>query len=190
MQRRVAVLFAREDSIYKTMPDCDVWDIKRNALNWPGGMPIVAHPPCRLWGRLRTFANVITGEKELAPWAVEQVRKFGGVLEHPYKSTLWDAMSLPHPGIIDKFQGWTIAIPQFWFGHKAYKRSWFYIVGVGPYHIPPVPLVMGDAEFVIQTRKRKDHRPRVPKADREHTPLKLAEWLLEVARRSERCEVL
>jgi hypothetical protein len=32
----VAVLFAREDSIYKTMPNVDVWDAARNALNWQG----------------------------------------------------------------------------------------------------------------------------------------------------------
>ena len=30
----------------------DCWDIERNALNWPGGNPIVAHPPCRAWGQL------------------------------------------------------------------------------------------------------------------------------------------
>ena len=27
----VAVLFARSDSIYKSMPECDVWDIERDA---------------------------------------------------------------------------------------------------------------------------------------------------------------
>jgi hypothetical protein len=39
MSERVAVLFARKDSIYKTMPECDVWDIERDAREWPGGMP-------------------------------------------------------------------------------------------------------------------------------------------------------
>jgi hypothetical protein len=48
--RQVAILFARKDSIYKTMPGCDVWDIDRDARNWPGGAPIVGHPPCRAWG--------------------------------------------------------------------------------------------------------------------------------------------
>jgi hypothetical protein len=81
---QVAVLFAREDSIYKTMPNVDVWDAARNALNWQGGCPVIAHPPCRAWGRLRHFAKPVDGEKDLARWAVAQVRKWGGVLEHPH----------------------------------------------------------------------------------------------------------
>ena len=46
----VAILFARSDSYYKTLPECDVWDIERDARKWPGGAPVVAHPPCRAWG--------------------------------------------------------------------------------------------------------------------------------------------
>lgn len=36
----IAVLFARADSVYKSLPDCDVWDADRNALLWPGGCPV------------------------------------------------------------------------------------------------------------------------------------------------------
>lgn len=57
LQQTVAVLFARADSTYKTLPGTDVWDIERNAKLWPGGAPVVAHPPCRAWGRLRKLAN-------------------------------------------------------------------------------------------------------------------------------------
>jgi len=78
MSTAVAVLFARRDSIYKTMPDCDVWDIERDARKWPGGCPVVAHPPCRAWGQLSHMANPRPDEKELAIFAVDQVRKFGG----------------------------------------------------------------------------------------------------------------
>lgn len=55
--RQIAVLFARQDSIYKTLPGCDVWDIERDARKWPGGCPVVAHPPCRAWGRLRLYGQ-------------------------------------------------------------------------------------------------------------------------------------
>ena len=64
----VPVLFARRDSIYKIMADCDVWDIDRDARNYHGSAAIVAHPPCRAWGRLRQFANPRPDEKQLALW--------------------------------------------------------------------------------------------------------------------------
>ena len=102
----VAVLFARADSCYKALPGCDVWDAERDARRWPGGCPVVAHPPCRAWGRLRHFAKPRPDEKALALWAVEQVRKFGGVLEHPASSTLWPAAGLPAPGARDPESNW------------------------------------------------------------------------------------
>lgn len=74
----VAVLFARHDSIYKSLPGCDVWDIERDARTWPGGTPIVAHPPCRSWGTFRHVAKPVDGERELALWAVDQIRRYGG----------------------------------------------------------------------------------------------------------------
>jgi len=179
----VAVLFARSDSVYKAIPDCDVWDIERDARRWPGGGPAVAHPPCRAWGRLRTFAKPRPDEKDLARWAVQQLRQWGGVLEHPAGSTLWDDQSLPKPGEpADAFGGWTFPAPQKWWGHKAEKASWFYIVGLEPFDLPIVPLVLGDAAYVVQSRKRHDYRPHITKAEREHTPPALAAWLVEIAR--------
>ena len=183
----VAVLFARADSIYKTLPACDVYDIARDARWWPGGGPVVAHPPCRAWGRLRSFANPRPDEKDLARWAVQMVQRWGGVLEHPAGSTLWPDQSLPIPGERDKWRGWTLAAPQKWWGHKAEKASWFYIVGCEPTEIPPIPLVLGEAAYVVQTRKRHDHRPHISKAERERTPPELACWLVETARR---CRVM
>lgn len=179
---KIAVLFARADSIYKSMPECDVWDKERDALNWPGGSSVIAHPPCRLWGRLRVFANFVPGEKELAVWAVQQVRKWGGVLEHPHGSTLWDHCQLPPPGRRDEFGGWTIPIPQFWLGHKAEKATWFYIVGCEADQTPAVPMIFREPEYVVQSRKRVDYRPHIPKADRERTPFECCRWLIAIAK--------
>lgn len=180
------VLFARSDSIYKTLPSCDVYDIERDARTWPGGSPVIAHPPCRAWGRLRHFAKPRPDEKELALWAVEQVRRFGGVLEHPAQSTLWDVACLPKVGMRDIYGGWTLPIPQYWFGHRAEKATWLYVVGCEPGKLPPIPFKMGEATHVVQSRKRHKYRPHITKAEREHTPLELAKWLCDVIKQIER----
>jgi len=185
----VAVLFARADSVYKTMPGVDVWDEARDARQWPGSGPAVAHPPCRAWGQLSHMASPAPHEKDLARWAVKQVREWGGVLEHPQRSKLWADQGLPLPGLRDEFGGWTLPIAQKWWGHKAEKATWLYIVGCDPLDIPNIPLVLGESTHVIASssmRQKRNHpqfKPEVTKAEREHTPLELAAWLVELARR-------
>lgn len=190
----VAVLFARADSIYKAMPECDVWDAERDARRWPGGAPVVAHPPCRAWGQLRALAKPRHDEKDLARWAVRQVREFGGVLEHPKGSTLWADQGLPKPGQVDEFGGWTLPIVQCWWGHRAEKATFLYIVGCAPADVPAVPLILGGASHVVTSsgrradgsrRRRGDAgwRPECSKAEREHTPPQLARWLVDLAAR-------
>lgn len=183
MVSTVAILFARGDSNYKALPGCDVWDAERNALNWPGGAPVVAHPPCRAWGRLRQFAKPRADEKSLATWAVAQVRRFGGVLEHPEGSTLWEAAGLPAPGKRDAFGGWTLGIHQHEFGHRAEKATLLYIVGCEPANLPEMPLRLDDPTHCIRPTKSYPRKPSVTKAEREHTPPALCAWLVEVARR-------
>ncbi len=181
-ERTVSVLFARADSCYKGIPGCDVWDLGRNAMLYDDDCPIVAHPPCRAWGRLRTFARPVPGERNTARLAVALVRKNGGVLEHPQGSGLWVDQGLPGVGERDQFGGWTLPISQAWWGHKAEKKTWLYIVGCEPKNLPVMPMRLGDATHVIQSRKRHDCRPHVTKAEREHTPFQLAVWLVELAR--------
>ena len=186
----VSVLFARRDSVYKSLPGCDVWDADRNALTWPGGSSVVCHPPCRAWSRLRGLARIEPGEKACGPWAVDQVRKFGGVLEHPASSALWAACGLPRLGCFDSYGGWTMALPQFWFGHRANKSTWLYILGVQPGCEPAVPLVLGEAPCVVSSSIRDGSaRPELSKADRERTPRLFAEWLVELANRARRDSV-
>lgn len=196
----VTVLFARADSVYKQLPGTDVYDIERDARTWTGGGPVVAHPPCRAWGQLRHFAKPRPDEKALAPWAIEQVRKHGGVLEHPAGSTLWAHCGLPSPGCFDAHGGWTLGIHQHWFGHRAEKATLLYIWGVAPADIPEMPLRLDAPTHVIAMDKsprrsgtgerlRKGMpgwRPEVTKAEREHTPHGLAVWLVELARRCKR----
>lgn len=194
--REIAVLFARADSVYKTLPGCDVWDIDRDARKWPGGAPVVAHPPCRAWGRLRAFAKPRHDEMDLARWAVAQVRQWGGVLEHPESSTLWADQGLPLTGR-DEQGGWTLPVHQWWWGHRAQKRTWLYVVGCAPRGIPDMPLRLGTSDCRIRLDKRRpdgthirkgdaDYQPLLNDAEREQTPPELAAWLVELARRTTR----
>jgi hypothetical protein len=188
----VAVLFARADSIYKTMPDCDVYDIERDARKWPGGCPVVAHPPCRAWGELSHFAKPRPDEKDLARWGVARVREWGGVLEHPRKSKLWADQRMATDSDPDEHGGWTLTISQHWWGHRAEKLTRLYIVGCNPQDIPNVPIVLGEATHKVtnggsHARKgQPGYRPACSKAEREHTPPELARWLVELA---SRCKV-
>jgi hypothetical protein len=186
--RQVAALFVRADSVYKTMPGVDAWDEARDARLWPGGAPVVAHPPCRLWAKLRQFAKAAdpVAERQLAIDAVGRVREFGGVIEHPAESTLWAACGLPTPGRApDRFGGWTAEIRQCDWGHKAEKLTWLYIVGCHPDALPALP-ERSEPTGVIKPQRGvpRDHRKIVTKAEREHTPPALAEWLIELARRT------
>lgn len=182
----VAVLFAREDSIYKLLAGVEVWDSHSDARNFAGGMPVVAHPPCRAWGGLAHMANPAPGEKELGPWAVEQVRKWGGVLEHPIASKLWPACGLPEPGDRDEAAGFTVEVQQYWWGHRAEKWTRLYVCGCEPADLPPIPKREGRPDRVVSTghglRVGHPHfRPRCTDREREGTPIALAEWLVAVA---------
>jgi hypothetical protein len=180
----IAILFARTDSVYKAIPACDVWDIDRDARNWLGGSPVVAHPPCRSWGRLRKFAKPRADEKALGPWAVEQVRRWGGVLEHPEASTLFAHCGMPRPGQFpDAWGGWSMVIDQFHFGHRAEKRTWLYVAGCDPDDLPEIPTRSGKPTHCVRPTKSYPRLPSITKAEREHTPTAFAQWLVELAGR-------
>lgn len=171
--KAVAVLYARKNSVYKQIAACDVFDLARDARSFTGRLPVIAHPPCRLWGRLRQFSTACESERELAFHAVAMVRRNGGVLEHPAWSTLWSAAGLPLPGVRDEFGGFTYPILQSWWGHKAPKATWLYIVGLEPADLPAVPFELGiPAGRVSKTGSMKL---------REGTPFDLAQWLFDVA---------
>lgn len=189
--RRVAALYVTASSVYRSLSGVDCWDESRDARLWPGGCPVVAHPPCRGWSRLRHFARPPPGELELGPLAVEQVRRWGGVLEHPSGSRLWAACGLPLPGgvVRDGAGGWSLAVSQKWWGHRAEKRTWLYVVGVAPGDLPDYPIVLGEAERTVgldSKRDRKLARKEISKGERIATPVNFARWLVDLARRVER----
>lgn len=168
----VSVLFARSDSCYFDQVD-DVWDVERDARRYVGTNPVVCHPPCRGWGRLRHWAKPRPDEKALAIFAVEQVRRCGGVLEHPWGSTLWKAAQLPLPGHgVDAWGGWTLLVDQGWWGHAAPKPTYLYIVGITRDQVGELP---------VQLRRAAGRTLELSPADRERTPPLFAKFLVGLA---------
>ena len=169
------------------------WGIERDARLYEGPEPGVFHPPCGGWGRMRpVHFKYNPNAKELTacgPRAVEQVRKYGGVLEHPDGSALWKHCGLPRPGEgFDEYGGFTVAVRQVDWGHQTPKPTWLYIV----------PRSNGEALRrmvlrVIDARRgtgvathlicaRKGARlPELPKRLRHVTPEPFARFLVDIA---------
>jgi len=181
----IAALCVRSDSIYRGRADC--FDLERDCRSYRGSAPVVAHPPCRAWGRLRHFAKPRPDEMDVGRYCVDAVRKYGGVLEHPESSMLWRDQGMAAPGAgLDEFGGWTLPVSQKWWGHKAEKRTWLYIVGVKPADIAAPFFFLHEATHTVgkySGRDRSRQRPELSKADRERTPPLFAEWLIDLALR-------
>lgn len=185
----VSALYIRKDSIYKTL-GVDCWDIERDARKWPGGNPVIAHPPCRSWGNFSWRSKGNDQEKLLAFWAITAVTQWGGVLEHPVTSKLWKEGHLPLPGTFDQCGGYTICVNQHWWGHKAKKKTFLYIVGCPEKELPPIPMTLNAITHVVGFSRGQLKDPsgikEVSRREREETPIELAKWLIKVA---EMCRV-
>lgn len=167
----VAALYVRGDGHYTSSRGVEPWTEARDATRYKGPWPVIAHPPCAPWGRYRTIAPT-RQRADLAVRAVDQVRWFGGVLEHPAESRLWAARDMPRPGeAADQWGGWTLLIRQSWWGHRAPKPTWLYIVGRRD--VPALPPPAPDPGGRIEDMSERD---------RELTPAALADWLISLAR--------
>lgn len=180
---KVSVLFVQSSSIYNQFP-VDCWDIVRDARNYTGNNPVVCHPPCRAWGRLKHFSKPRPDEKNLAITAIEFVRKYGGVLEHPSGSSLWRELNLPLGNNTDQYGGFTISVNQSWFGHQAQKKTLLYICGVSRSQVPSFPLSFDAIQYTVGGSSKKSnagHKKNISKKKREATPYLFAAWLIQLA---------
>lgn len=140
----IAALYVETDGVYFDIPNCDPWDIERDARKYTGPYPVVAHPPCQRWGKywhgapnkphqfrlgedLGCFASALTA-----------VRNYGGVLEHPAYSNAWRYFGLVQPKHTggwykaDAYGGYTCYVEQGNYGHISRKGTWLYAVGCRP----------------------------------------------------------
>ena len=133
----IAALYVETDGCYFGLPDVDPWDEVRDARLYPGPWPVVAHPPCQRWGRYwhgsprKPHQFQLGDDGGCFAAALDAVRRWGGVLEHPAHSRSWDAFALPLPPDFgwrgpDAFGGYACSVEQGHYGHIARKATWLY----------------------------------------------------------------
>ena len=140
----LAALFVQPDGCYANLPFVDAWPESRDARRYDGNLPVVAHPPCQLWGNLAAVNYKRYGGEHNRPGndggcfaaAVAHVRRCGGVLEHPRSSKAFAAHDITPPqgmGWQRAFcGGWVCEVWQSAYGHLANKATWLYYYGQNP----------------------------------------------------------
>lgn len=145
----IAALYVDRRGPYWGRRDVDAWDIERDARKYAGPYPVVCHPPCQRWGRYWSGGPSAKVRRELGDddgcfaFALDSVREYGGVLEHPEASHAFKVFGLvPLPAksggwlpIDANVRGsthWTCCVEQGHYGHPARKATWLYYVGPRP----------------------------------------------------------
>ena len=83
---KIPVLFTAHNSLYNDNDIFDCYDVERDAFSYTGRSPLIAHPPCRLFSRLRKLSTAAIKEKQCAFFAWARVRQCGGILENQQSS--------------------------------------------------------------------------------------------------------
>lgn len=176
-QSTVAALCVSARSIYNHLPNVMPFTQAHDARTFPGGCPVVAHPPCRTWSKyLRHCAKPPdrAAEQELGRFCVRAVLANGGVLEQPAGSHLFADMNLPVPNQPASPFWFTLYVEQQWFGYATPKPTWLMICGVPMNQLPPVPFSLVKPPDANQSGLSSFGR------SRSITPF--AEWLCQIAR--------
>lgn len=192
----VAVLFADPKGSYAGLTGVDLWDEARDARLYSGPWPVVAHPPCQRWCR---FAKGI--EKQYPQHrvgddggcfkaALDAVRTYGGVLEHPAHSLAWAAFELPVPyknggWVTNIGGGWSAYVEQGRYGHPMRKATWLYATTTTELRWGHTPdnAMLGQFKWGSRLYKPEHDRNR-PRVDALHstTPEEFRDVLLNMAR--------
>lgn len=176
--RRIAALCVAPNSTYKRLPMVDAYDQARDVRNFGGGMPVVAHPPCRAWSAYtRHQAKPGPGEADLGLLCADWLRECGGVLEHPAHSRLFDAAGLPKPGERDGDLA-TVYVEQAWWGYPMRKATWLCFSRVTLADLE-IPYRHHDPRSGEGDRRRQQ---RMSKHQRAATTTTMALWLATAAR--------
>lgn len=136
----IAALFVETNGCYYGLSGVDPWDETRDARRYAGPFPVVAHPPCQRWGRFwhgstrKPHQFKLGADDGCFTSALQAVRNFGGVLEHPADSHAWTTFNLAKPPrsggwvAADDAGGFTCYVEQGHYGHLSRKGTWLYAV--------------------------------------------------------------
>lgn len=195
--KNIAALFVEVDGAYFDLPGIEPWDEGRDARAYSGPYPVIAHPPCQRWGALGVANYSRWGGEHNRPGndggcfssALESVRRFGGVLEHPAKSMAFKAhgISIPrgHGWSKSICGGWICEVWQSAYGHKANKATWLYYFGSTR---PPElrwdrPRGTHQVGFYDKRGKSKN-KPTLSKLEAISTPPEFRDVLISIARKA------
>lgn len=190
----VAALFVQPGGCYTSLTWVDAWPESRDARRYDGNLPVVAHPPCQLWGRMAPINFGRWGGEHNRPGndggcfaaAVEHVRRCGGVLEHPAATNAWASHDLTAPVTMGWQRvmcgGWVCEVWQSAYGHRANKATWLYYHGTRP------PMELRWARIVgthqvghPDQRGKARNKPTLSKREASATPELFRDALLALA---------
>lgn len=192
---KVAALFVQPDGCYSGLDCVDSWPESRDARMYDGPFPVVAHPPCQLWGALAAVNYSRWGGEHNRPGndggcfasALDSVRRFCGVLEHPAGTKAWSFHGLPKPAsagwqmTIDG--GWVCEVWQSAYGHRASKATWLYYVGQQPPQELDWSRPRGSHQIGFYDQRGKAaNKPTLGKREANATPLKFRDELIALAK--------
>lgn len=193
----IAALFVQPDGCYLNLSGVDPWPEHRDARKYEGPFPVIAHPPCQLWGALANVNFARWGGEHNRPGndggcfqsAVHSVARWGGVLEHPAKTRAWATYGLQKPeGVGWERMGlheWVCEVWQSAYGHRANKATWLYYHGVNPPHELRWERPVGSHQVGQRDQRGKAaNKPSLSKREANATPLAFREELLRLARGS------
>jgi hypothetical protein len=139
-QITVAALFVDPRGCYAGLPGVDPWGEERDARLYDGHAPVVGHPPCSTWCQLAAVNEKRWGKMRgddggCFESCLANVRRVGGVLEHPAFTIAWTRFGLrrPHLGggwLWTRCGGHVCHVEQGRYGHPARKATWLYAFGV------------------------------------------------------------
>ena len=188
----IAALYVQTGGCYYEIEGVDPWDEQRDARKYAGPWPVVAHPPCQRWGNLGVAAFARWGGEHNRPGndggcfahALDCVRRFGGVLEHPAKSRAFAAFGLPKPTGIGWQQcdgGWVCEVWQSAYGHRANKATWLFANSTA---LPELnwARLRGPCQIGFQDQRGKArNKPTLSRAEANATPITFRNTLISIA---------